>query len=50
MTIKVNLEHVSGMIATFERFGYEIRATFNEGLAVDTLRERYDALINYLNV
>ena len=50
VTIKVNLEHVSGMIATFERFGYEIRATFNEGLAVDTLRERYDALINYLNV
>lgn len=50
VTIKVNLQHVQGMIATFERFGYKVSGTFNEGNAVDTLRERYDALINYLNV
>lgn len=50
VTIKVNLQHVAGMLATFERFGYEVRGTFNEGTAVDTLRERYDALISYLNV
>ena len=50
VTIKVNVEHVAGMLATFERFGYEVNATFNEGTAIDTLRERYDALINYLNV
>ncbi len=50
VTIKVNLQHVAGMLATFERFGYEVSGTFNEGMAVDTLRERYDSLINYLNV
>ena len=50
VTIKVNHEHVAGIIATFERFGYEVRATFNEGVAVGTLKERYDALISYLNV
>ncbi len=50
ITIKVNHEHVSGIISTFQRFGYEVQGTFNEGEAVDTMRERYDALINYLNV
>ena len=50
VTIKVNRETVTGIIATFERFGYEVRATFNEGVAVDALRERYDALMSYLNV
>ena len=50
VTIKVNHEHVQGILASFERFGYRVAATFNEGFAVDTLRERYDALINYLNV
>ena len=50
VTLKVNLENVAGMLATFGRFGYEVQGTFNEGKAVDTLRERYDALLNYLNV
>ena len=50
VTIKVNHEHVEGIISTFQRYGYEVKATFNEGVAVDTLRERYDALISYLNV
>lgn len=50
VTLKVNREQVQGMIATFERFGYEVQATFNEGAAIDTLRERYDALLKYLDV
>ncbi len=50
VTVKVNLQHVTGMIATFQRFGYEVQGTYNEAEAVDTLRERYDALISYLNV
>ena len=50
VTLKVNREHVAAILATFERFGYEVNGTFNEGRTVDTLRERYDALINYLNV
>lgn len=50
VTIKVNHEFMSGIMAAFERFGYKIKATFNEGAAVDSLRERYDSLINYLNV
>jgi len=50
VTLKVNLEFMDGIMSGFERFGYKVKATFNEGEAVDTLRERYDSLIHYLNV
>ena len=50
VTIKVNHENVAGMLNTFQRFGYEVQATFNEGEALDSMRERYDALMNYLSV
>ena len=50
VTIKVNHEHVAGMLSTFRRFGYEVQGTFNEGEAVDAMRERYDALMSYLSV
>ena len=50
VTIKVNHENVAGMLSTFQRFGYEVQGTFNEGEAVDSMRERYDALMSYLSV
>ncbi len=50
VTIKVNREQVQSILSTYERFGYEVQATFNEGVAIDTLRERYDALLKYLDV
>lgn len=50
VTIKVNHENVAGMLSTFQRFGYEVQGTFNEGEALDSMRERYDALMSYLSV
>lgn len=50
VTIKVNVQNVNGILSTFERFGYKIFATFNENLELDTLKERYDGLIRYLNI
>ena len=50
VTIKVNHENVAGMLNTFQRFGYEVQGTFNEGEALDSMRERYDALMSYLSV
>jgi hypothetical protein len=35
---------------TFIRFNYHIKATFNERNDQDDLRERYDSLMNYLNI
>ena len=50
VTIKVNRQNVQSILATFERFDYDIKASFNELEYLDSLRDRYDALMNYLNV
>lgn len=50
VTIKVNRQNVQNILATFERFDYDIKASFNELEYLDSLRDRYDALMNYLNV
>lgn len=50
LTIKVNSQSIGGIIATFERFDYQIKASFNEAQYRESLRERYDALMSYLNV
>jgi len=50
VTLKVNKRNIGGLLATLERFDFEIKASFNELDYFDTLRERYDGLISYLNV
>jgi acetoin utilization protein AcuB len=50
VTIKINGQQISAIIGTFERFDYQVMASFNEVELQNTLKERYDSLINYLNV
>ena len=50
VTLKINRQNTQSIIATFERFKYQVKATFNEADYEDSLRERYDALMAYLNV
>ncbi len=50
VTLKVDAAFVQGLIASFERFNYEVKASFNESDYLDTLQERYDSLMSYLNV
>ncbi len=50
LTLKLNRQDVSGFKATLERFGYEISASFSELDYQDGLKERYDALMSYLNI
>lgn len=50
VTIKLNRQNIQHILATFRRFNYTIIASFNELEYLDTLRERYDALMSYLNV
>lgn len=50
VTLKVNRQDIGGLVAAFHRFNYEVKAYFHEGGYSDNLRERYDALIAYLNV
>jgi len=50
VTIKINKPDIQSIIATFERFNYKIKASFLEAQFNDTLKERYDLLMAYLNV
>jgi len=50
VTLKVNSKYIGNIIATFERFKYQIKASFNENDYLDSLKERYDSLVSYLNV
>ncbi len=50
VTIKVNSQNIAATLATFERFKYQVMASFNEKQLSDSLRERFDHLMNYLDV
>ncbi len=50
LTLKINKHNILNIIASFERFDYHVKATFNELEYKDTLQERYEGLISYLNV
>jgi CBS domain-containing protein len=50
VTLKIDRQDIHNIIAAFERFGYIIKASFNEEEYLESLQERYDALMTYLNV
>lgn len=50
ITIKVSQMDVHHILATFERYGYDIIASFTSSDHIDTLKDRYDHLMTYLNV
>ena len=50
VTLKINKEDLTTIIATLERFNYKIVAKFHESTNADTEKERLDNLLNYLNI
>lgn len=50
VTLKINKRDISTIIATFLRYEYDIKATFNHNDENDNSRERYNSLMNYLNL
>jgi len=50
VTIKINRQEIARIIASFERYDYRIKASFQETEYFETLKDRYDSLLNYLNV
>jgi acetoin utilization protein AcuB len=50
VTIKVNKQDISNIVATFLRYEYAIKATFNHTDGNDNSKQRYDSLMNYLNL
>jgi CBS domain-containing protein len=51
VTLKVNRTDLFGIIQTFERFNYEIKAQFMEDDEMDSLyNSRYESFMKYLNI
>ena len=50
LTVKVNKTDLSRIIATLERFGYKIIASFQETEYVSNDQERLDILLKYLDI
>ncbi|MDP9079681.1 MAG: CBS domain-containing protein [Bacteroidota bacterium] len=50
VTLKVNKQDISTIVATFLRYEYDIKATFNHSDENDNSRDRYNSLMNYLNL
>lgn len=50
VTIKVNKKELQYIVASLNRFGYTVRASFSEEEYRDSLKDNYDSLMSYLNV
>lgn len=50
VTLKINKFEISDIIATFQRYDYQIKYYFGEELYENELRSNYDHLMNYLNI
>ncbi|MGB1247351.1 MAG: CBS domain-containing protein [Chitinophagales bacterium] len=50
VTVKVDVTDLTYILATLERYGYNISNVFHKAEQIDELKERYDALMHYLNV
>lgn len=49
LTIKVNRTEIGALLSTFERYSYNVTASYDQGEVKEDLKNRYDALMNYLN-
>jgi acetoin utilization protein AcuB len=50
ITLKISKQDLKHIAATLERFGYSIVYSFYESDYLDTLKERYDLLVNYMKM
>lgn len=50
ITLKLNTTELNGIVSAFERYEYQILGVFNETEYTEDMKERYDALMRYLNV
>jgi acetoin utilization protein AcuB len=50
VTLKINKFEISDIIATFQRYDYQVKYYFGEELYENELRSNYDHLMNYLNI
>lgn len=50
LTLKINNEEASRVLATLERFGYKVDTLFSNQMTEDNDKDRYDILMKYLQI
>ncbi|MGB0391145.1 MAG: CBS domain-containing protein [Salibacteraceae bacterium] len=50
LTIKLNKQEVESVINSLDRFGYQVVASYQAKSENDDMQNRYDNLMNYLNI
>jgi len=50
VTIRINKAEISDIVATFQRYEYNVKYYFGEEVYVNELRNNYDNLMNYLKI
>jgi CBS domain-containing protein len=50
ITLKTNIIDISPILATLSRYDYSVTASFGQSDLDDLLRDRYDSLMNFLNI
>ena len=50
VTIRINKAEVSDIVASFQRYDYNVKYFFGEELYANELRSNYDNLMNYLKI
>ncbi|MEI8201514.1 MAG: CBS domain-containing protein [Bacteroidota bacterium] len=50
VTLKLNRNELGAVLQTFNRYNYQITASYASEEDTDYLKERYDSLMNYLNI
>ncbi len=50
VTLKVNKEDLSGLLQTFARYNYIVKATFHQNQFNDDVKKRFDEFIHFLNI
>jgi len=50
VTLKINKEDISGILQTFYRYNYTVRASFHQSEFSDDMKNRFDSFMNYINI
>ena len=50
VNLKLNQPDLNAIISSFERFGYNVKANYQESAYTEDLRKRYDELMRILNI
>ncbi len=50
LTLKINKEELDGIIQAFERYSYNIVATFNETKHLEDLKNRFESFMKFINI